>query len=86
MRTAAALRLTPREFDPSEFDRAWTPSAQITHRVNVRDQLSAKSAALQAHASQASADGTTRTLGVLTQLPRPALRALLGTEYYVRVR
>lgn len=85
-RAAAATRMTPSDFDAGEFDNAWTPSAQITHRVNVRDHLSAKSAALRAHASQATADGTTRTLGVLTQLPKPALSLLLGTEYYVRVR
>jgi LmbE family N-acetylglucosaminyl deacetylase len=82
---AARLHLTPAEFDPAEFARAWTPRAQITHRVDVRRQLPAKDAALRAHASQASADGTTRTLGVLTQLPRALQALLLGTEYYVAV-
>lgn len=86
VRTAAALHLTPDDFDASEFDHAWTPAAQITHRVDVRTYLTAKRAALRAHASQATADGTTRTLGVLTRLPAPALSLLLGTEYYVRVR
>ena len=82
---AAATRLTPADFDPAEFDRAWTPKADITHRVNVRGHLKAKSAALRAHASQASADGTVRTLAVLTRLPRPVQQLLLGTEYYVLV-
>jgi LmbE family N-acetylglucosaminyl deacetylase len=82
---AAATGLTPPEFDPSEFDRAWTPRSQITHRVNVRGLMKAKSAALRAHASQASADGTVRTLAVLTRLPRPLQHLLLGTEYYVLV-
>ncbi len=82
---AAATRLTPAEFDPTEFDTAWTPRAEITHRVNVRDALPAKAAALRAHASQASADGTTRTLAVLTRLPRAVQALLLGTEYYVSV-
>ncbi len=82
---AAASRLTPAEFDPAEFDTAWTPKAEITHRVNVRDVLPAKAAALRAHASQATADGTTRTLAVLTRLPRPVQALLLGTEYYVEV-
>lgn len=82
---ASALRLTPSEFDPSEFDRAWTPRQEITHRVDVRHHLPAKDAALRAHASQAAADGTTRTLGVLTRLPRPVQALLLGTEYYVAV-
>ena len=83
---AASLHLTPSEFDPTEFDRAWTPRAEISHRVDVRAHLGAKDASLRAHASQAAADGTTRTLAVLTRLPRPVQALMLGTEYYVRVR
>ena len=82
---AARLRLTPREFDPREFDRAWTPRALITHRVNVRDHLHAKRAAQAAHASQAGADDGVRTLRVLGKLPGPLARMLLGTEFYVEV-
>ena len=82
---AAALRLTPAEFSPAEFDAAWTPRADITHRVDVRSFLAAKDASLRAHSSQAAADGTTRTLAVLTRLPRPLQALLLGTEYYVAV-
>ena len=82
---AARLRLVPRAFDPTEFDRAWTPSAQITHRVDVRAHYAAKRASIRAHASQATADGTTRTLAVLSRLPGPVGRLLLGTEYYVSV-
>lgn len=82
---AARLGLTPKAFDPAEFDHAWTPKAQITHRINVRRQLAAKRAALRAHASQATADGTIRTLAALTRLPTPAMSVLLGTEYYVEV-
>ena len=82
---AATLHLTPAGFDPGEFDRAWTPRAGITHRVDVRPHLAAKESALRAHASQAAADGTVRTLAVLTRLPRPLQGILLGTEYYVAV-
>lgn len=82
---ASWLRLTPDGFTPAEFDRSWTPGAQITHRVNVRAYLPAKLAALRAHASQASADGSVRTLAVLTRLPSPIQSVLLGTEYYVLV-
>lgn len=83
---AARVGLTPSDFDPGEFDRAWTPRAQITHRVNVRDHLGAKRAAQAAHASQASADDGVRTLQVLGKLPTPIARLLLGTEYYVEVK
>jgi LmbE family N-acetylglucosaminyl deacetylase len=82
---AKRLRLTPRDFDPREFDNAWTPRAQITHRVNVRDYLAVKRAAQAAHASQASADSGTRTLAVLGALPNPLARVLLGTEFYYEV-
>jgi LmbE family N-acetylglucosaminyl deacetylase len=82
---AAAVRATPSDFSAAEFDTAWTPRAEITHRVDVREYLPAKRAALRAHASQASADGTVRTLAVLTKLPSPFQRILLGTEYYVSV-
>ena len=85
VRLAAATRLTPDEFDPAEFARAWTPRRQITHRVDVTGHLSAKRASLAAHASQAAADGTTRTLAILNRLPDFAFRKLLGTEYYVAV-
>lgn len=82
---AAALRLVPPSFDAEEFDRAWTPSHDITHRVNVRAVMDAKRAALRAHASQAHADGTVRTLGVLSRLPTPLMSLILGTEYYVSI-
>lgn len=82
---ASLLRLTPASFDPTSFDRAWTPRSQITHRVRVHRQMAAKRAALRAHASQASADGSIRTLAALTRLPGPLADLLLGTEYYCEV-
>lgn len=82
---AARLGLTPKDFDPATFASAWTPGAEITHRVDVRSFLPAKLAALRAHASQATADGQLRTLAVLTRLPGPLRALLLGTEYYVSV-
>lgn len=67
-----------------QFETAYTPSAEITHRVDVRDYCDFKRAAMAAHASQATG-GDVRTLGVLLKLPRPVYRALLGTEYYRRL-
>jgi len=83
---AARLHITPANFDPAEFTHAFTPRSQITHRVDVREFLAAKRDSMRAHASQASADGATRTLAVLSNLPGPVFSALLGTEYYVAVR
>ncbi|MEK9810891.1 MAG: PIG-L family deacetylase [Candidatus Nanopelagicales bacterium] len=82
---ASRLHLTPVGFDPAEFDRAWTPRESITHRVDVRRQLAVKRASMAAHASQATADDSVRTLAVLTKLPRPLYSRLLGTEYYVEI-
>lgn len=86
VRAAGRLGLTPAGFDATSFDGAWTPGQAITHRVDVRPYAEAKRASMAAHASQASADDTTRTLAVLTRLPGPAYRLLLGTEYFVHVR
>ncbi|MCB0917464.1 MAG: PIG-L family deacetylase [Actinobacteria bacterium] len=67
-----------------QFENAYTPSGQITHRVDVRDYCDFKRAAMAAHASQATG-GDIRTLGVLLKLPRPLYRRILGTEYYRRL-
>ncbi len=85
MHLASRLHLTPAGFDPAEFDRVWTPRESITHRVDVRRQLAVKRASMAAHASQATADDSVRTLAVLTKLPRPLYSRLLGTEYYVEI-
>lgn len=85
VRTAARLGLTPPSFDPSEFDDAWTPNAQITNRVNIRQYWRAKRDALRAHASQGAADDTVRTLGVITRIPLPVLKMIAGYEYYIDV-
>jgi len=84
--TATRLGITPKDFDPQEFAHAWTPRAEITHRVNVKPFAKAKQQSMRAHASQQVADGGVRTLGVLGSLPSPAFRALLGREYYVAIR
>jgi LmbE family N-acetylglucosaminyl deacetylase len=85
VKLASALSLTPTDFDPDTFTQSWTPKAQITHRVNVRKFTPLKKASIMAHSSQSSADGTIRTLAVLSKLPKPIFDALLGTEYFVKV-
>ena len=75
----------PEDFDPEQFIGAFTPRREITHRVDVRDFVDFKRAALRAHASQASG-GDVRTLSALLALPRPLFSLLLGTEFYQRLR
>lgn len=67
-------------FDPQEWARAFTPRAQITHRVDVRNHLCAKRAALAAHASQAAIDST---LARVLALPGPLFTWLLGREFFI---
>ncbi len=84
VRMADTLTTLPPDFDPIQFEQAFTPSGQITHRIDVRDYADFKRAALHAHASQATG-ADVRTLSALLKLPRPVFRTLLGTEYYRRV-
>ena len=71
--------------DPALLARVKLKITKSRSRVDVRAYLPAKRASLRAHASQASADGSVRTLAVLTRMPGPLQTMLLGTEYYVSV-
>ena len=82
IRLAAKLRRFPPEFDPASFERAYTASVDITHRVDVRTYLPAKRAAMSAHASQATADGGDRTLAAFLRMPKPLYRKLFATEWF----
>lgn len=72
------------DVDPDGWAGAFTPTAAITHRVNVRDHIHAKRAALAAHQSQATAaGGRTRNLALTLAVPTPLLRLALGREFFV---
>lgn len=74
----------PPEFDRAGFDRAYSASAEITHRIPVRRYATAKRAAMRAHASQAVAPkGGVRTLGVLARIPRPLYDLIFRREWFV---
>jgi LmbE family N-acetylglucosaminyl deacetylase len=74
----------PAAFDPTTFDRAFSPHADITHRVSVIRYASAKRASMRAHASQASADrGADRTLAAFLRIPRPLYDVVFGREWFV---
>lgn len=83
IRLAGTVYRFPPEFDPTSFERSFTASAEVTHRVDVRRYVDAKRAAMAAHASQATADeGADRTLAAFLRMPRPLFRRVFGTEYY----
>ncbi len=71
--------------DIPDLDTAYTPRAELTHRVDVRRQLPSKRAALAAHVSQAGADRGWRTVQLLLRLPTPLARRVLGREWFREV-
>ena len=83
IRLAAKVYRFPPEFDPTSFERAYTASAYITHRVDVRAYLAQKRASMAAHASQATADDGDRTLAAFLRMPAPLYRLVFKTEWYV---
>lgn len=83
IRMAGRFYRFPPEFDPTSFEHAFTASADITHRVDVRQYLDQKRAAMAAHVSQASVDGgADRTLAAFLRMPRPLYRKVFGTEWF----
>ena len=84
IRLAAKVYRFPPEFDPSSFERAYSASAAVTHRIDVRRYASQKRAAMRAHASQSSADGgADRTLAAFLRIPRPLFDLVFGREWFV---
>ncbi|MCK9824441.1 PIG-L family deacetylase [Nocardioides cavernae] len=65
-------------------DDIFTEPSALLMRIDVRDDLDAKLAALAAHHTQAT--GGVRTIRLLLALPRPLARQVLGTEWFTEVR
>ena len=70
---------------PEAFAEAFSAPEEITHVVDVRRQVRAKRAALAAHASQAGGSADVRTVRLLSRLPWPVSRVVLGREWFVSV-
>ncbi len=73
----------PVDFDPASWQRAFSAGADITHRIDVWRQAGAKRAAMAAHVTQASADGTDRTLAAFLRIPRPVFDVVFAREWFV---
>ncbi|MGI8577941.1 MAG: PIG-L family deacetylase [Nocardioidaceae bacterium] len=69
--------------DIPDLDQSYTARRDLTHRIDVREFLVAKRAAIAAHSSQATSDSGTRLLQLLLRLPRPVFRLVCGTEWFV---
>ncbi len=82
----------PEEFDPASFERAFSPRAEITHRIDVRRYVAAKRASMEAHASQTTGGGAAsvgaggqtgdRTLQAFLRIPRPLFDLVFGREWF----
>lgn len=70
------------DFRAARFDGLYTPHHLLTHRIDVRGYLAQKRAAMAAHASQATADGTERALASFLRLPGPLFGVAFGREWY----
>lgn len=87
-RVARLLRRVPgaRRLLPADgFASAYLPRRELTHQVDVRRHLAAKTAALAAHHSQTSGGASVRTVALLLGLPRPLLAPVLGREWFREV-
>ncbi len=90
MRTGVELAQTlgyevPADFTPDRFDLWYTSAEAITHAVDVSAHLEQKRAAMEAHASQATAEdpGGTRSLELFVNLPPDYFALAFGTEWFV---
>ena len=79
------LGIRPGGLRADQLSRAYRSRAEITHEIDVRRQLRAKRAALRAHASQASGGTDVRTVALLSRLPWPLSRSVLGREWFVEI-
>ncbi len=64
-------------------ETAYTARRDITHRIDIRDQLSVKRAAIAAHVSQSTAPAGVRTLWLILKLPRPVFARAFRYEWFV---
>jgi LmbE family N-acetylglucosaminyl deacetylase len=77
------VRIRPGGMTAASFSKAYRSRTEITHEIDVRPWLPAKLAALTAHASQTAGGGDVRTVRLLSRLPRPLARTVLGKEWFV---
>jgi LmbE family N-acetylglucosaminyl deacetylase len=73
----------PYGFHPDAVARQYAGPEEITHLIDVRSVVDVKREAMVAHASQATADGGARTIDLLTRLPKPLFRRVMGTEWFI---
>ena len=83
LRLLNLLGVRPGGMRSRDLAAAYRPRAEITHEVDVRRWVPAKHRALAAHASQTGGGADVRTVALLSRLPRPLARRVLGREWFV---
>lgn len=84
-RLVGAARAVGGPLDPSELGEVFTPSARITHRVDVRRHARAKRAALAAHSALVEGGRLAPVMRAVLRLPPPLFAVLLGREWFAEV-
>ncbi len=82
-RVASLAGLASSSSISSPWERVYSARREITHRVDVREYLPQKRAAMEAHRSQAVGGETRRTLSFLLGLPSPLFRLAMGREWFI---
>ena len=74
----------PDDFVPADLSTWYTPTAEITHTVDVSSVLGNRKASMAAHATQATgAPDTVRTLSIFLGLPDEIFAIAFSTEWFV---
>lgn len=85
LRWVNRVGVRPGGMSAADLNDAYCPRAEITHEIDVRRFVPQKLRALAAHASQTSGGADVRTVALLSRLPRPVARVVLGREWFVEV-
>jgi LmbE family N-acetylglucosaminyl deacetylase len=67
-----------------QMTEVYSAREDLTHRIDVRDHLAAKRAAMAMHASQLTSDDGDRTLALCLRLPPPLFRLAFGHEWFTQ--
>lgn len=84
LRLLNLLRIRPGGMTSADFAHSYRSRGEITHEIDVRAWVPAKRRALAAHASQTTGGADVRTVALLSRLPLPLARRVLGREWFVQ--
>jgi LmbE family N-acetylglucosaminyl deacetylase len=83
LRLLRLVGVRPGGMTPDRLGGSFSGREEITHVVDVRRWVRGKQAALAAHASQAAGGADPRPVRLLSRLPWPLSRWVLGREFFI---